>query len=83
MTLVGLILYVGFLVATLFADTNAGISTGEVEPIMIKAKADSLNVEYGNFSEPCRPPVYIGIGPGGPPNQIIPLKTGIISREGK
>lgn len=73
----GLVLYVVFIIAAFF-DTTSGKNSGEVEPLKTVIKIDSINVDAGNFSEVNRPPVYVGIGPGGPPNHVIKLKTGII-----
>lgn len=77
-TFLGLVLYVGFLVATFFTDTNAGASTGEIAPLTVQTKVDSINVEIGKYSEQFRPPVVVGIGPGGRTIHIVELKTGAI-----
>jgi hypothetical protein len=43
----------------------------EVTGIIVK---DTTNVVIGKFTEPYRPPVYVGIGPGGPPVYLIKVK---------
>lgn len=73
-----LLLYAGFLISAFFSDTSAGNSSGEVVYVKQELKLDSLNTDQGNYSEQYRPPVFIGIGPGGPVNHTIHLKTGII-----
>ena len=43
----------------------------DVTGIVVK---DTTKVVIGKFAEPYRPPVYVGIGPGGPPVHLIKVK---------